>query len=149
MINEETIDSARNRISLLKFLPSYFIDDRVVFRMFTFYIVFDDDWVRVYKSKRGQSNPIELQSFDWLRLGSVIEHVRTHPKTFANRTESNLRKWKLQKLYTKFHLVSNKALLRLTNKLCLSLNISSTSIQGRWRKTAENVKNYHILEDMS
>ena len=30
-------------------------------------------------AKRSQSNQTELQSFDWPRLGSVIEHNRTHP----------------------------------------------------------------------
>ena len=32
-----------------KFFTSYLIDGRVFFRIFTFYIVFDDDWERVYK----------------------------------------------------------------------------------------------------
>ena len=31
------------------YFNSYLIDGRVFFRIFTFYIVFDDDWERVYK----------------------------------------------------------------------------------------------------
>ena len=39
-----------------------------------------------------KSNPIELQSFDWLRLGSVIKLNRTHPKIFLIEHNRTLKK---------------------------------------------------------
>ena len=42
------------------------------------YLVFNTD-PAMFNARRSQSNPIELQSFEWLRLGSVIELNWTHP----------------------------------------------------------------------
>ena len=39
-----------------------------------------------------KSNPIELQSFDWLWLGSVIKLNRTHPKIFLIEHNRTLKK---------------------------------------------------------
>ena len=46
----------------------------------------------MFNARRSQSNPIELQSFEWLRLGLVIELNWTHPKMLPiehNRTLGN------------------------------------------------------------
>ena len=107
-------------------------------------------------------------------IGSVIEHNRAHPKLlpiehnwtweieeFSNRTWSNFRKWKLQKLYTnqvssRFTTGTQQAKeLLLTNKLCVSFNWTwNTSIQGRCRREQRKRKTWNpfmkltILEEM-
>ena len=46
-------------------------------------------WFMVKWARCSQSNPIDFQTFDWLRLGSVLELNRTHPKILPikhNRT---------------------------------------------------------------
>ena len=46
-------------------------------------------WFMVKWARCSQSNPIDFQSFDWLRLGSVLKLNRTHPKILPikhNRT---------------------------------------------------------------
>ena len=54
-------------------------------------LVFNTD-PAMFNARRSQSNPIELQSFEWLRLGLVIELNWTHPKMLPiehNRTLGN------------------------------------------------------------
>ena len=55
------------------------------------YLVFNT-YPALFNARRSQSNPIELQSFEWLRLGSVIELNWTHPTILPiehNRTLGN------------------------------------------------------------
>ena len=55
------------------------------------YLVFNT-YPAMFNAWRSQSNPIELQSFEWLRLGSVIELNWTHPTMLPiehNRTLGN------------------------------------------------------------
>ena len=93
-----------------------------------------------------KSNPIELQSFDWLRLGLVIKLNRTHPKIFLiehNRTlkQSNTIRHCMQQSNKKnqFHLVSAK-------RGCIQISyilasISNKSTQRCHRGRSENANN--------
>ena len=55
------------------------------------YLVFNT-YPAMFNARRSQSNPSELQSFEWLRLGSVIKLNWTHPTMLPiehNRTLGN------------------------------------------------------------
>ena len=122
------------------FFTSYFIDGRVFFRIsyLLYRIWFDDNCVRVYKSCRSQSNvrqsnPIELQSFDWLRLVSVIQHDRAHPK-FLPIEHNRTFRMEASKIVLKSSFISFQ-----TRRCCQQISyvlpsISNTSTQGRCRR---------------
>ena len=48
-------------------------------------------WFMVRWARCSQSNPIDFQSFDWLRLGSVFEPNPTHPKILPVRHNRTLK----------------------------------------------------------
>ena len=83
-----------------KFLTSYFIDGRVFFMIFTFYIVSDDDWVSVHKYRRINSREItslpETKNVPWAwRVISIIAKNKPH----AHR-ETHCKQWKCTTVYS-------------------------------------------------
>ena len=93
-----------------------------------------------------KSNPIELQSFDWLRLGSVIKLNQTHPKIFLlehNRTlkKSNIIRHCMQQSNIKpvSSGFSQKGLR--SNKLYIGFNFKHEYPKNCHRGRSENANN--------
>ena len=79
------------------------------------------------RSNFRKSNPIELQSCNWLRLGSVIELNRTHPKLLLiehNRTlkQSNIIEHCMQQSIIKPVSSGFKQKALSSNKLCIGFS---------------------------
>ena len=75
------------------------------------------EFARRSHSNFRKSNPIELQSFDWFRLGSAIELNRTHPKLLLIEHNRTLKQSNIKPVSSGF---KQKALS--SNKLCIGFN---------------------------